>query len=139
MIFVGRPCGSGASDAGFRRKHAISVLYTPLFSGLLSVTSGFLEKLKNTLATLAVTPKAAKEEKAEEKAKPNDTAPTARQRLTTLIHATPKVEPCKDAHLLNAWHVQEKSKEQLEKEKVVKANTSHGINHQMHGTRSRSK
>jgi hypothetical protein len=40
MIFVGRPC-SGASDAGFRRKHAISVLYTPLFSGLLFSMSTF--------------------------------------------------------------------------------------------------
>jgi hypothetical protein len=49
---------------------------------VISVTTGFQEKPKNTPA---VTPKAAKEEKAEEKAKPSDTALTVRQRLTTSI------------------------------------------------------
>ena len=46
MIFVGRPCGSGASDVGFRRKHAISVLYTPLFSGLLEMPLGYEDELE---------------------------------------------------------------------------------------------
>ena len=57
-----------------------------------SVTTGSMEKTQNTPATLVATPKEAKAEKVEEKAKPGDTALTARERLTTKRHATPKEE-----------------------------------------------
>ena len=67
-----------------------------------SVTTGSMEKTQNTPATLVATPKEAKAEKVEEKAKPGDTALTARERLTTKRHATPKEESCKDTHRNNA-------------------------------------